>query len=108
MGPNIKIAARKRLNTRPQFVVTMSLTQSDQSAAIGTKYGPYGPSEDLQDPQKGHFGPKRVLYGPLVAKNRPNTRPKCVVTMTPTQSDQSAAIGTKSGPKSGPQSFSPS
>ena len=82
MGPNIKIAARKRLNTRPQFVVTMSPTQSDQSAAIGTKYGPYGPSEDLQDPQKGHFGPKRVLYGPLVAKNRPNTRPKCVVTMT--------------------------
>ena len=108
MGPNIKIAARKRLNTRPQFVVTMSPTQSDQSVAIGTKYGPYGPSEDLQDPQKGHFGPKRVLYGPLVAKNRPNTRPKCVVTMTPTQSDQSAAIGTKSSPKSGPQSFSPS
>ena len=108
MGPNIKIAARKRLNTRPQFVVTMSPTQSDQSAAIGTKYGPYGPSEDLQDPQKGHFGPKRVLYGPLVAKKRPNTRPKCVVTMISTQSDQSAVIGTKSGLKSGPQSFSPS
>ena len=34
--------------------------------------------------------------------------PKCVVTMIPTQSDQLATIRTKSGHKSGPQSFSPS
>ena len=108
MGPKIKIAARKRLDTRPKSVVTMSSTQAQQLEGVGTKYGLSRPSEDLQDPQKGHFGPKRALLGPLGAKKRPNTRPKCVVTMTPTQSDQSAAIGTKSGPKSGPQSFSPS
>ena len=83
-------------------------TQADQSEAVGTKYGPSGPSEDLQDPHKGHFGPKQALLGPLGAKKRPNTRPKCVVTMTPTQLDQSAAIGIKSGPKSGPQGFPPS
>ena len=52
---------------------------------------------DLQDPQKGHFGPKRVLLGPLGTQKRPNTRPKCVVFMGPTQADQSAAVGTKSG-----------
>ena len=58
--------------------------------------------------QNGHIGPKRALLGPLGDKKRPITRPKCVITMTPTQSDQSVAIGTKSGPKSGPQSFSSS
>ena len=108
MGPKIKIATRKRLDTRPKSVVTMSPTQAQQPEGVGTEYGPSGPSEDLQDPHKGHFGPKRALLGPLGAKKRPNTRPKCVVTMTPTQKDQSEAIGTKSGPKSGPQSFYPS
>ena len=61
--------------------------------------------------QKHHFGglleAKKALLGSLVAQKRPDTRPKCVVTMTPTQLDQSAAIGTKSGPKSGPRSFFP-
>ena len=108
MGSKIKIAARETLDTRQKSVVTMSSTQAQQLEGVGTKYGLSGPSEDLQDPQKGHFGPKRALLGPLGAKKRPNTRPKCVVTLTPTQLDQSAAIGTKSGPKSGPQSFSPS
>ena len=107
-GPKIKIAARKRLDTRPKSVVTMSPTQAQQPEGVGTQYGPSVPSEDLQDPHKGHFGPKRALLGPLGAKKRPNTRPKCVVTMISTQSDQSAAIGTKSGLKSGPQSFYPS
>ena len=105
LGP---LRANKRPNNRSKCVVTMSPAQPHQPKGVGTKNGPCGPTEDLQDLKKGHFGPKRVLYGPLVAKNRPNTRPKCVVTMTPTHSDQSAAIGTKSGPKSGPQSFSPS
>ena len=108
MGPKIKVAARRRLDTRQKSVVTMSSTQAQQSEGVGAKYGPSGPFEDLQDPQKRHFGPIQALLGPLGAKKRPNTRPKCVVTITPTLSDQSAVIGTKSGPKSGPQSFSPS
>ena len=77
-------------------------TQADQSPAVGTKSGPWGPSESIQDRQKRHLGPKKALLGPLGAKKRPNTRPKCVVTMIPTKLDQSAAILTKSGPKSGP------
>ena len=52
----------------------------------------------------GQKGP----LGPLGAKKSPSTRPKCVVTMIPTQSDQFATIGTKSGHKSGLQSFPPS
>ena len=56
------------------------------------------PSEDLRDPKKGHLGPKRALKRSLRAQKRPDTRPKCAVTMIPTQSDQSAAVGTKSGP----------
>ena len=98
MGAKINIAAKKRLNTRPKSVVTTSPTQAQQPEGVGTKYGPYGPSQDLQDPQKGHFGPKRALLRPLGAKKRPNTRPKCVVTMIPTQSHQPAGIWTKSGP----------
>ena len=77
----------------------MTPIQSDQLAAVGTKSGPRGPSQDLQGPQKGHFGPKRALLGPLGAQGRPNTRAKCMVTMTPTQSDQLAAVWTKSGPR---------
>ena len=87
----------------------MISTHADQSAAIRIKSGPQqGPSESIPDPQMRHLGPKRALLGPLGAKKRPNARSKCVVTMTPTQSDHFAAIGTKSGPKCGPQSFSPS
>ena len=44
----------------------------------------------------------------LVAQKRPDTRPKCVVTIVPAQSDQSAAVGTKSGPSGALRSFSPS
>ena len=83
-------------------------SQADQSLAAGTKSGPRGPSESVKDPQKRHIGAKRALLEPLGAKKRRITRPKCVITMTPTQSDQYVTIGTKSGPKSGPQSFSPS
>ena len=35
----------------------------------------------------------------LVAQKRPDTRPKYVVTIIPAQSDQSVAVGTKSGPR---------
>jgi hypothetical protein len=47
--------------------------------------------------KKGHLGPKRALLGSLGAQKKPNTRPKCVVTMKPILLDQSAAVGTKSG-----------
>ena len=36
-------------------------TQADQSPAVGTKSGPWGPSESIQDPQKRHLGLKRAL-----------------------------------------------
>ena len=36
----------------------MSLTQAGQWGAVGTKYGPPGPSEDLGGTQKGILGPK--------------------------------------------------
>ena len=53
--------------------------------------------------QKHHFGglleAKNALLGSLVAQKRPDTRPKCVVTMIPIQSDRSVAVGTISGPR---------
>ena len=52
------LADKKRPDTRPKFVVTMSPTHAQQPGGFGTKSGPSGPFEDLQDPQKGHFGPK--------------------------------------------------
>ena len=79
------LAATIRPNINPKCVVTMSLTQADQLAAVGTKSGPLGPSDDLRGLQKGHFGPKRALLGPLGAQKRPNTRPKCVVIMSLTK-----------------------
>ena len=91
------LVAQKRPDTRPKCVVTIIPAQSDQSVAVGTKSGPVGPSEDLWDLQKGHFGPKRALLGSLVAQKRPDTRPKCVVTIVPAQSDQSAAVGQLGG-----------
>ena len=42
---------------------------------------------------------KNALLGSLVAQKRPDTRPKYVVTIIPAQSDQSVAVGTKSGPR---------
>ena len=96
MGP---LADRKRLDTRPKCEIAMTSTQSDQLTAVGAKSGPRGPSQDLQGPQKEHFGPKRALLGPPGAQGRPNTGAKCVVTITPTQSDQLAAVWTKSGPR---------
>ena len=59
-----------------------------------------------REPQKGHFGPKRALLGPPGAQKGPDTRSKCVVSMSPTQAGQSGAVGTKSvppGPPEGPK-----
>ena len=46
----------------------------------------------------GHFGPKRALLGPLGTQKGPDTRSKCVVSMSPAQADQSGAVGIKFGP----------
>ena len=46
----------------------------------------------------GHFGPNGALLGPPGTQKGPDTRSKCVVTMSPTQADQLGAVGTKSGP----------
>ena len=76
----------------------MSPTKAHQSGAVGTKSGLLGPSDDLRGHEKGHFGPKRSLLGPPGAQKGPDTRSKCVVSMSLTQTGQSGAVGTKSGP----------
>ena len=88
MGPNTKL----------KCVIGMSPAQADQSGAVGTKSGLSGPSDDLRGTQKGHFGPKQALLGPPGAQKGPDTRSKCVVSMSLTQTGQSGAVGTKSGP----------
>ena len=55
--------AQKGPDTRSKCVVSMSLTQTGQSGAVGTKSAPPGPSEDLRGPQKGLSRPKRALLG---------------------------------------------
>ena len=56
-----------------------------------------------ENPKKGKFGPKQTLLGPIGAQKRFVSRPKCVLTMIPTQWDQSAAVRTKSGPMGTPK-----
>ena len=55
------LAETIRPNINPKGVVTMSLTQADQLAAVGTKSGPLGPSDDLRGLQKSQNGP---FWGP--------------------------------------------
>ena len=95
---------QKGPDTRSKCVVSMSPSKADQSGAVGTKLGPSGPSEDLRGPQKGHFGQKRALLGPPGAQKGPDTRSKCVVSMSPTQAGQSGAVETKFGPSGPPES----
>ena len=56
MGPKIKIAARKRLNTRPKFVVTMSPAQAQQPEGVGTLRGPPGLPKGTFCAKTGPFG----------------------------------------------------
>ena len=100
--------AQKRPGTRPKCVVTIIPAQSDQSVAIWTKSSPRRPSEDLWDLQMGHLGPTWVLLGFLVAQKKPDTRPKCVLTIIPAKSDKLATVGTKASPSGALRSFSPS
>ena len=91
------LGAQKRPDTRSMCLLTMIPAQSYQLAAVGTKAGPSGPSKSLWSPQKGLLGPKKALLGALGAQKRPDTRSKCLVTIIPAQSDQLAAVWTKSG-----------
>ena len=65
-----------------------------------------------RDPKRAHLAPKRPFWGPLrysEGNGLPegaNIRSKCVVNMSPTQADQSGAVGTKfglPGPSEGPK-----
>ena len=49
-------------------------------------------------PPKGPFGAKRGPFGGPGGQDRPDIRPKCMVTMITTQSDQLVAVGTKFDP----------
>ena len=53
--------------------------------------------------KKEHLEPKWALLGPLADRKRLDTRPKCEITMTSTQSDQLTAVGAKSGPWGAPK-----
>ena len=96
MAPFGSLGTLKGPDIRSKCVVTVSLTPSDHSRAVGTKSGPPGPSEDL-GPPKGLFGPNRDLLGLPGAQKGPDIRSKCVLTMSLTQVGQWGAGGTKSG-----------
>ena len=56
------LGAQKGPDTRSKCVVSMSLTQTSQSGAVGTKSGTPGPSEDLRGPKKGILRPKQAFF----------------------------------------------
>ena len=91
------LASNKRPNTRSKSIVTMIPTHAQQPGGFGTKSGPFGPSEDLQDPQKGHFGPKTGPFLVPGGKKEAQDQAKVCGKMIPTQSEQLAGVGTKSG-----------
>ena len=55
LGP---LGAQKKADTRPKCVVTMSLIQAEQLVAVGTKFGPPGPSWDPWAPKRDILGQK--------------------------------------------------
>ena len=94
MGP---LAAIKRPIIRSKCVATMSPTQLDQPATVGTKSGTPRLAKDVRDPQKGSFGPKRGLLGAPGVPLRSVKRQEHMVYMQSIQLDQPVAVGTKSG-----------
>ena len=52
-------------------------------------------------PWKFRYQGQIALFGPPGTQKGPDTRSKCVVSMSPSKADQSGAVGTKLGP-SGP------
>ena len=49
-------------------------------------------------PWKFRYQGQIALFGPPGTQKGPDTRSKCVVSMSPTQTGQWEAVGTKSGP----------
>ena len=88
---------QKRPIIRSKCVVTMSPTQLDQPATVGTKSGTPGLAKDVRGPQKGSFGPKRGLLGAPGVPLRSVKRQEHMVYMQSIQLDQPVAVGTKSG-----------
>ena len=72
--------------------------ESNPGRPIGGSWDQIWSPGALRGPQKGHFGQIRDLLGPPGAQKGPDTRSKCVVSMSLTQTGQSGAVGTKSGP----------
>ena len=68
---------------------------------IGLDGTPFRLSGSSIEPKRGILGQKGGLFGHLAAKKRPNNRSKFVVTISSTQLDQLAAVGTKSDPRAG-------
>ena len=68
---------------------------------IGLDGTPFRLSGSSIEPKRGILGQKGGSFGHLAAKKRPNTRSKFVVTISSTQLDQLAAVGTKSDPRAG-------
>ena len=61
---NKQVGAQKRVDTRPKCVVTMNLNQAEQPVAVGTKFGPQGPSQDLWAPKRDILGQNWPFWGP--------------------------------------------
>ena len=70
----------------------------DQIWSPGTRRGPPGPP-------KGAFRAKTGPFRPPGTQKGPDNRSKCVVTMNPTHTGQSGAVGTNSGPPGPPRSL---
>ena len=48
---------------RPEHMIWIRLSQTDQPVAVGPKSGPWGLPKDLRGPQKGLSGLKRAFFG---------------------------------------------
>ena len=71
MGPKIKIVARKRLDTRPKFVVTMSPAQAQQPEGVGTLRGPPGLPKEAFWAKTGILGQNGPFWGPWGTRRGP-------------------------------------
>ena len=54
-------------------------------------------------PWKFRYQGQIAIFGPPRTQKGPDTRSKCVVSMSPTQADQSGAVQTKFGPSGPPE-----
>ena len=94
-----EVLGGQRVARRGQYQVKVcGEHESDPGGPIRGSWDQIWSPGALRGPQKGHFVPKRALLGSLWTQKGSDTRSKCVVTMSPAQTGQSGAVGTKSGP----------